>query len=211
MTVPAVPAPVRDSFHHGDLRQALLGAAGAQLRAVGPDRFSLRETAREVGVSPAAAYRHFADKGALLAELAGQGFSRLAAVMETAIAAAGEDPVARLRASGRAYVAFALQEPAVFSLMFGPYGAGGSRCVQGTGPKTGLTPFALLSQVLDDLVATGCMASKRRSGAESLLWSSVHGLAMLAIAGVMREPATLVFDNHFPLIRKGLGLAKNTG
>lgn len=211
LTDTAIPSAARDTFHHGDLRQALLTEAGVQLRAAGPDRFSLRETARAVGVSPAAAYRHFADKGALLAELAAQGFARLAAVMEDAMTAAGEEPVARLRANGRSYVAFALKEPALFLLMFGPFGAGNGEPVQGVGPRTGLTAFALLAQVLDDLVATGCMASKRRTGAESLMWSSVHGLSMLAAAGVLREPATLIYDNQFPLIRKGLGLAKNTG
>ena len=211
MTTPAsLPpaAPLRETFHHGDLRHALLVAAEAQLREVGPENFSLREAARAVGVSPAAAYRHFTDKGALLAVLASQGFVRLATAMEEAMAAAGKDPVARLRANGRAYVEFARREPALFGLMFGPYGAGGPHPVSGTGPKTGLSAFQLLQRALDDLVLDGLMSAKRRAGAESLLWSSVHGLATLANAGVSREPAVTAFDNMFPLVRKALGLGK---
>lgn len=198
-------------FHHGDLRQALLTEAERLVDEHGAEGFSLREAARAVGVSPAAAYRHFADKGALLAALAGQGFSRLATAMEQAMAAEGDDPVARLKANGRSYVAFAMAEPSLFSLMFGPFGAGGEHTVKGVGALTGLSAFELLGQALDDLVATGCMGSKRRTGAETLLWSSVHGLSMLAITGVMREPATLAFDNLFPMIRKALGLGKDTG
>lgn len=195
-------------FHHGDLRQALLVESLRLLEANGPEGFSLREAARGVGVSPAAAYRHFADKGALLAALAGEGFARLATAMEQAMEAAGTDPVARLRANGRSYVEFAVAEPAMFSLMFGPFGAGGSHAIAGVGAVTGLSAYELLCRALDELVASGCISAKRRAGAETLLWTSVHGLSVLAIAGVMQEPAAKAFEGMFPMIRKALGLAK---
>jgi AcrR family transcriptional regulator len=104
-------------YHHGDLRAALLDAADALLDQGGDGAVSLREAARMAGVSPTAAYRHFADKEALLAALALRGFEAFAAAMANAVAAGEVVPrVAR----GRAYIRFARARPGRFRLMFGP-------------------------------------------------------------------------------------------
>jgi AcrR family transcriptional regulator len=111
----------RTAYHHGDLPQALIAAARRLLATRGPDAFTLRETARVVGVNHAAAYRHFADKRALLAAVAEESFRALAERMRAAAARVPADDVAlRLERMLVAGVRTALDNPAVFRLMFGP-------------------------------------------------------------------------------------------
>jgi AcrR family transcriptional regulator len=105
----------RGHCHPSNLPNALGAAARAILDEAGPDAVSLRETARRVGVSATAVYRHFANKNELLASVAADGFRELAAAMETA--ATGSDPLGGV---GLAYFDFALQKPGLFRLMFGP-------------------------------------------------------------------------------------------
>ncbi len=197
-------------FHHGDLRNTLLAIARRLVQQHGPEGFSLREAAREAGVSPNAAYRHFTDKAALLGELARQGFREMAIEMEETMAAAGDDPVARIHANGLAYVRFAARERDLFNLMFGPFGAGapdGMQRMLVPGPATGLGAFELLGSALDGLLKTGRLAADNRAGAEMLLWPVVHGLATLTNAHVL--PAGQVealFDLGFPMMMRAIGL-----
>jgi len=105
------------SYHHGDLRAALITAAGAEIERSGYENLSLRELAASLGVSRAAPYRHFVDRRALLAALAAKGFDELTAIQRKAIA--GERaPQTRLAAAGRSYLAFAAERPELFRLMF---------------------------------------------------------------------------------------------
>src|SRR5271154_1132897 len=106
------------SYHHGDLRDALVRAGRTILEEDGLAVLSLRRVARTAGVSPAAPYHHFADKQALLDAVATQGFDALTSAMETRMAKE-TDPDARLDASGVGYVVFAVENPALFRLMFG--------------------------------------------------------------------------------------------
>jgi AcrR family transcriptional regulator len=184
----AAQAPKKDGYHHGDLRNALLETALRLVSARGPEGFSLREAAREVGVSPGAAYRHFADKAALLTALAVDGHVRLADAMEREISrvrgAAGSKAraVARFVALGAAYVDFGLAHPAHFQVMFGP-------CmdaeVKPCSPLTGRGPFDILVDALDGLVAAGAVSAAGRAGAEITVWSAVHGLATLQVDGAL--------------------------
>jgi AcrR family transcriptional regulator len=105
------------TYHHGDLRAALLKAAAAEIERGGYETLSLRELAASIGVSRAAPYRHFADRRALLSVLAAEGFDALTAIHRKAIAA-GKTPHARLTAAGRGYLAFAAERPQLFRLMF---------------------------------------------------------------------------------------------
>jgi AcrR family transcriptional regulator len=105
-------------YHHGDLRQALLEGAEETLRRGGTDGLSLRELAREIGVSHAAPRRHFSDKRALLDALALDGFRRLSAALNEAAERNAQTFAARLTAVAVAYVEFATQNAALLELMF---------------------------------------------------------------------------------------------
>ncbi|UUU23895.1 TetR/AcrR family transcriptional regulator [Streptomyces sp. DSM 40750] len=105
-------------YHHGDLRTALLVRAEQALQEKGPSALSLRELARDIGVSPAAPSRHFKSKQALLDALALQGFDRLAAALISARTEAGESFAERLTLIARAYTEFAAANPALLELMY---------------------------------------------------------------------------------------------
>jgi len=184
-------APSRARYHHGDLRNALLEASLALVAEQGVEAFSLREAARAVGVSPAAAYRHFEDKDALLAALAADAFGRLALGMERAISRAPGEPGSRAHAAaafaavGQAYVEFAVQHPSHFRVMFGPW------CAEAKVPVASLTagprdPYTILVDSLDALVASGAVRPEARAGAEVVAWASVHGLASLIVEGSLK-------------------------
>lgn len=107
----------REAYHHGDLRSALSDAGIELLAEVGPD-FTLRQVAKRVGVTHGAAYRHFADRDSLLAELAGRGFADLELRLRGAMQNA-PDPRAKLEALLKAYVRFAWERRAQYDVMFG--------------------------------------------------------------------------------------------
>jgi AcrR family transcriptional regulator len=112
-------APARRSYHHGDLRNALIGQALAQIASEGARALCLREVARRAGVSHTASYRHFPNKECLLAAIAEQGFAMLSDAMGAALRAHPDDPLAALQASGVAYVEFGVQYPDHLQIMFG--------------------------------------------------------------------------------------------
>lgn len=165
----------RSTYHHGDLRAALLAAARVLLDEGGVPAVTLREAARRAGVSPAATYRHFADKEALLVALAVQGFGEFAAAMKAAFETSGE-PMADM---GVAYVQFAVDRPGLFRLMFGPAVADRSKS-----PEL-LEVIARATQLFDSGmksrkdVAPGDPVAALRS------WATMHGLAMLAIDNML--------------------------
>lgn len=182
--------PSKAPYHHGDLRNALVDAGLGLIDQVGAEAFSLREVAREVGVSANAAYRHFEDKGALLTAIAVSGFERLSSEMQEAMLAARprgavkSRAVARFNAAARAYVDLAQDHPQLYGLMFG---SAGRACLAAEGTLVGPTPGALLGRVLDELVEERVMSKKHREGAEIHVWSAVHGFASLAHSGPLAE------------------------
>jgi AcrR family transcriptional regulator len=113
------PKPAkRRAYHHGNLRLALIEAALEAIAEDGPEKFTLREAARRAGVSPAAPYRHFPDKESLLAAVAFECTERLGRAMDEAVASVPpDDALGRFRASGIAYVRFAVTSPAHFRVM----------------------------------------------------------------------------------------------
>ena len=108
----------RRGYHHGDLKRALREAARQLIAEKGPSGFTIAEAARAVGVSPSAMYRHFADRDALLADVALEGYRAFADRLEKAWADPRLTPLQGLDALGRAYLAFASDEPAAFIAMF---------------------------------------------------------------------------------------------
>ncbi len=117
---PAGPRDGRASYHHGDLREALIRSALDLIAARGPAALAFAEIARAVGVSPAAPYRHFRDRNALIAEIARRGFERFAVELEAGWNSGRPDPLRAMEACGRAYLGFARREPAWYAAMFSP-------------------------------------------------------------------------------------------
>jgi len=187
----------KKGYHHGALRSALVQASIALAREGGPDRVILREAARAAGVSHSAAYRHFADREALLAEVAAFARNELAAEMRRQVNRA-KDPRRRLRAVGNAYIDFALTEPGLFRTAFTshPATSRGSEDDAATEPgnpshTTAIAdPYAVLGQVLDEAQAAGLLDPRRRGGAEIAAWSAMHGLAGLLLDGPLPTSAT---------------------
>jgi AcrR family transcriptional regulator len=178
----------RTTYHHGNLRAALVESATDLARAGGPDGVVLREVARRTGVSHNAAYRHFADREELLDAVAEVGMERLETAMRAQMTRVrSRDPRdaarQRVRAVGRGYVEFALAEPGLFETAF-----------TSTAPPEADPydfsldggPYGLLGQVLDEAVAQGSISPERRPGAEVVCWSAVHGFALLHLKGPLR-------------------------
>jgi AcrR family transcriptional regulator len=168
-------------YHHGDLRSALVAKGLELTRAHGPDALVLRDVTRAVGVSPNAAYRHFANRRALLDAVAVEILTRVADGMAAVVQEPDSAPrqaVERLRAVGLGYIAFARREPGWFSVVF--FGPGAERDVS-TAP-----PYLALVDALDGLVAAGVLSRSRRVGAEWSCWAAVHGFAVLVLDGPLR-------------------------
>jgi AcrR family transcriptional regulator len=189
-------------FHHGDLRNALITAAKKLIERKGIEAFALREAARKVGVSANAAYNHFKDKDALLSAVASSGFAEFAAQREDARSKAAPDAWSQLSAGAKVYVQFAEARPKLFDLMFGPIGQGKT---DGTEPG-GRKSYKQLSDALDNLVLSGRLTPERRAGAESTLWSLIHGLAVLRRVGALREPFDVSWERIQKFTADGLGV-----
>jgi len=167
--------------------------AGLELaREDGPDAVVVREASRRAGVSHNAAYRHFADRDELLKAVCERCMSELARRIEAQVHAveADDDEVAtarrRLRATGAAYVEFAVAEPGWFRTAFAvPRGLAHFGLGEGVG-DSGLNPFELLNAHLDAVTAAGGLPAEHGAGAEIAAWSAVHGLSTLLIDGPLR-------------------------
>ncbi len=196
-------------YHHGNLRPVLVDTAVELARTTGPDGVVLREVARRAGVSHNAAYRHFDDRAALLAEVSGCAMADLEEAMQTRVDAVSlTDPIARaterLRETGRAYVDFALREPGLFAVAFGA--PEGPMVHQDLEKPAG--PYAVLNTVLDELVGCGAVTAARRQGADVACWAIVHGFSDLLLHGPLREvPAQMrgpLLESVLDVIERGL-------
>ncbi len=166
------------AYHHGDLRQSLIDGAIALIQEAGVSDVSLRQVARQVGVSHNAPYRHFADKEALLAAVAEQGFRSLQSALEAARELA-VTPAEQLTAIGMAYVKFAMTDPAHYRVMFGEYR--NDSCEYPDLAHTAEQAF----RVLVNTIATGQAAGDFRAAdpidLARVAWSLVHGQSMLLL------------------------------
>jgi AcrR family transcriptional regulator len=112
------PDTGRRGYHHGNLREALIRAALALIAEKGPSGFTFAEAARSAGVSPAAPYRHFRDRDELMADVARRGFERFEAELAAAWNGGSPESFVAFENLGKAYLAFARNEPAYYSAMF---------------------------------------------------------------------------------------------
>ena len=213
MTTGTGDFPVRTSYRHGDLRRALIEAGVDLAREGGPAAVVLREATRRAGVTPNAAYRHFADRQALLDAVCSSCQALVARAIEADQAAIRTtDPLEaarlRFRAVGTGYLRFALEEPGQFQTAFSASSDLESATSSARAGDSGLTPFQLLTEALDDLVRVQLLAPERRPATEFLAWSAVHGLAELFIDGPLRAlPAPVkqaLIVRVIDMVEKGL-------
>jgi len=200
------------SYHHGNLREALIKAARELIAEKGPAGFTFADAARSAGVSPAAPYRHFRDRDALMADVAREGFMRFEAMLTTGWANGKPDPITAFHNVGRAYLTFARSEPAYYAAMF----------------ESGLPPdinpdlraaadraFAVLRTAADSLVALLPAGKRPPSLMMSLhLWAMAHGIASLfgrGDAGRRTLPMTAeeLLESEMLIYLQGLGFPKN--
>jgi AcrR family transcriptional regulator len=177
---PDGPRGRRESYHHGNLREALVAAALRLIAERGPAGFTFAEVARAAGVSPAAPYRHFRDKNALMAEIARQGYERFADALEAAWAQGRPDPVLAIEACGKAHLAFARQDPASYAAMFD---TGFPLEADALLLRSSERAFGVLRRAAE--AACGTLgASPARPPALMValhLWAMAHGIAVLFI------------------------------
>lgn len=171
-------AAKKRAYHHGDLARALIEAALEHIKREGVEAFTLREAARAVGVTHAAAYRHFEDKRALLANIAEEGFRALSADLRDAAQSEG-DALSRLTSIGRAYVRFAFREPARFRVMFGPR-LNFDRRFPGLEAET-QKAFRILLDAIEQGQKNGELIEGVTRDLATALWTSAHGFASLVL------------------------------
>lgn len=184
----------KDTYHHGNLRRALMDESLAVIAEKGVDGLSLRDVAGRIGVSHAAPYHHFADKAGLLRALGSEGMTLLDGKMAEAEQAASDGPSERLLAVGKAYVIFAVEHREYFAVFTAPETSGSA-----TADEEGRESGATWRRLLDNVIA--CQeAGVLRAGDPTLtavfLWSVVHGFAELWLHGPLAS---------MPLARGGVG------
>ena len=198
------------AYHHGNLREALIQAARELIKEKGPGGFTFADAARSAGVSPAAPYRHFRDREALLADVAREGFQRFEAMLATGWNGGKPDAMTAFNNVGKAYLAFARAEPAYYAAMF----------------ESGLPPdlspdlrassdraFAVL-RVAADGVVTLLPAGKRPPALMMSLhiWSMAHGIASLFGRGdsgrrALPMTAEALLESEMLIYLQGLGFS----
>lgn len=187
-------AAVKSAYHHGDLESALVQAAITLVRKYGPDQLSLRAVSSDVGVSPSASYHYFKDKDALVSAVGTVSLDQLATMQEKAASKIkGSDSKAALKkfeALGHAYFDWARSEPNLYRLIFGGF-------CEHVMEKDHGRAWNLLTNSLDELLATGLITKSARANGEVLVWSSVHGASSLIIENMLPEDA-------YPLVMSGV-------
>jgi AcrR family transcriptional regulator len=190
-------APARkrtDRYHHGDLRRALLQAAVRTIHSHGVAGLTLRGVGSTLGVSRTALYRHFTDKAALLAAVAAEGFRTLR--KETARAwEDGGRGLSGFEKMGVAYVRFAITHPSHYRVMFG---ADISNVGDAELADEGTGAFQVLVDALTELKQQDLARRDDTQQMALFVWSTVHGVAMLAIDGRLgQEPAAVDSLTHY--------------
>jgi AcrR family transcriptional regulator len=180
----------KQAYHHGDLERALVEAAVETIRAEGVEALTLRSVGARLGVSRTALYRHFDDKGALLARVASEGFQLLHETMARAIANSSAERGDTLRVMAAAHVLFAVANPSHYQTMFGGHLTDRSRY-----PELVQQAQAALAQVADAVREAQRLEQIGPGDPVELaeiFWSLSHGIATLGASGHLPQTSTSV-------------------
>jgi len=172
----------QNGYHHGDLRNALLEASERLLAKTGVAALSLREVAKQAGVSHAAPYRHFKGKAALMSGLAQSGFDRLRSAIRMAADKIPFDPEQKLVEASVAYVHMALRHPELMQLMFS---AAQGQAVDRELRQASMATLDPLVDIINAGIEAGVFRDRNASELALVAWTSMHGLAMLFAARLM--------------------------
>ena len=188
-------------YHHGSLDEALIQAAIKAIRTSGIDSLTLRNLARDIGVSPSAVYRHFPSLDYLLARVSQHSRQALAQRMIDAregipqTGNAKQRSLRRFEAIGKAYISFAIEHPHLFTAAF-----------RATDVSLDIdddpSAWLVLNEAIDEMVATGAIPQARRTDASIIAWSGVHGLAKILTESA--KPPGLNDENHIDAVIKGV-------
>jgi AcrR family transcriptional regulator len=171
----------RQTYHHGNLREALVGAARDLIAERGPAGFTLVEAARRAGVSAAAPYRHFKDRDALVAEVCRRGFEEFGRRLSDAWAGPEADLGDAFSRMGQTYLAFAQEEPGYYGAMFAP----GPTRSPNPPSQAARDTFAALRGAIARLLGKGRRDPDNLNVLAYEVWALTHGIAMLAAAGLL--------------------------
>ena len=197
-------------YHHGNLRRGLLDEALATIRAEGVDGLTLRELGARLGVSRTALYRHFADKRALLAAVATEGFRTLREQLVRAWEEGGRGRAA-FDSMGVVYVRFAVANPSHYRVMFGgvvdPQASEAELAAEAAGA------FQALVDALATLQRDAIMRGDDTVKMARFVWAVVHGVAMLGIDGQLREHGDVeeLLPYALERLRTGIETAERRG
>jgi AcrR family transcriptional regulator len=197
----------RQGYHHGNLKEALIEAAQRFIAERGLGGFTLADAAKLVGVTPAALYRHFRGREALVAEVAFRGFTELTERLGRALKSDGT-PLERFTRMGEAYLAFAEQEPGFYTAMFSAKPSDGDACAPDARakssmgqPPSGGNAFDFLVHALSDTFPDGFKGVDARFIAIEV-WALSHGIATLDAAGHL--PKGPGMPDKYELLRAGV-------
>ncbi len=190
-----------DRYHHGDLSRSLLQEALRTIERGGVASLTLRSVGEKLGVSRTALYRHFADKSALLAAVATEGFRTLRLQTQEAWEAHGGGRKG-FEAMGTAYVRFAVAHPSHYRVMFGGY-------VRDAAPdsdlaREGAGAFQVLVDAIGAQQKEGRLRTDNPLALAQYIWATVHGIAMLAIDGQLKQPIEEVIRFANDRMRTGI-------
>lgn len=192
-------------YHHGDLSRALLQEALRTIEKGGVAALTLRAVGERLGVSRTALYRHFSDKSALLAAVATEGFRNLRLRTQEAWDRHGGGRRG-FEAMGEAYVRFAVEHPSHYRVMFGGF-------VRDAAPdpeleKEGAGAFQVLVEAIVSQQKEGRLCHDNPLALAQYIWANVHGIAMLAIDGLLKQPIDEVIRFANERMRTGIESTK---
>jgi AcrR family transcriptional regulator len=188
----------KNNYHHGDLAETLIKATVSLLKTKSVAALSLREVAREAGVSHSAPAHHFKDKAGLLTAVATEGHKLLTKALLDKTTIPNQDATTKYRASGEAYIRFAIAQPAHFEIMFRPELINRS---DASYIEHGKVARDILAHCVKEVIKEDGLNAEQAEAMIISSWSQVHGFVILWLAGNFGDPDNMTMLDH---LLKGL-------